>query len=158
MECKHYFRLEGENLKAFRKVYELLSNLYKGVMQMETKVIPGTEEAVIRFFQFIVDAGIIERMIAHQEKEQEAGKTPVDGQAHLKRGENMHKLLTIPETAEIIGVSVQAAYQLARENKIPVVRIGRRVRVNSIKLQEWINNGGCSFPGGKDFRQEDIST
>jgi excisionase family DNA binding protein len=47
-------------------------------------------------------------------------------------------LLTIGEAAELLGLSESTVYRLARENKIPVVRIGASVRVNRRQLEEWI--------------------
>jgi excisionase family DNA binding protein len=58
------------------------------------------------------------------------------------------KLLRIPEVAEILGVSVERTYSLARKGVLPVVRVGRQVRVDSEKLKEWIDEGGTSLPGG----------
>lgn len=55
-------------------------------------------------------------------------------------------LLTIDETARILNVSIQRAYQLARENAFPTVRVGRQVRVDPRALEDWINAGGKSLP------------
>lgn len=52
------------------------------------------------------------------------------------------KLLRIPEVAAILNVTVQRTYELARQDLIPVVRMGRQLRVDPGKLQEWITNGG----------------
>ena len=54
------------------------------------------------------------------------------------------KLLRIPEVAQMLDVSVQRAYELARTDMLPVVRVGRQVRVHPEKLQKWIESGG--FP------------
>ena len=54
------------------------------------------------------------------------------------------KLLRIPEVAAILNVTVQRTYELARQDLIPVVRMGRQLRVDPGKLQEWIINGGSS--------------
>lgn len=55
------------------------------------------------------------------------------------------KLLTIPEVAEILSVSEARAYALAREGLMPVVRLGRQVRVDTEKLAEWIEEGGAGL-------------
>jgi excisionase family DNA binding protein len=47
-------------------------------------------------------------------------------------------IITIREAAELLGLSESTVYRLARENKIPVVRIGASVRVNRRHLVEWI--------------------
>lgn len=54
----------------------------------------------------------------------------------------MSKLLRINEVAEILKVSRWRAYELARIGRIPVVRIGRQVRVNAAALDAWIEAGG----------------
>lgn len=47
-------------------------------------------------------------------------------------------LISIREAAAILGVSPSTAYRLARENRIPVIRIGASVRVNRRQLEAWI--------------------
>lgn len=58
------------------------------------------------------------------------------------------KLLRIPEVAKILDVSVERAYQLARTEAIPVVRLGRQLRVDAEQLRRWMQNGGARLPGG----------
>ena len=52
------------------------------------------------------------------------------------------KLLTIPEVARVLHVRTERAYQLAREGVLPVVRVGRQVRVAERALDRWIAAGG----------------
>jgi excisionase family DNA binding protein len=58
------------------------------------------------------------------------------------------KLLKLTEVAAILNVDEQRAYALARENLIPVVRLGRQIRVDSEALEKFIQRGGQSLPGG----------
>ncbi len=51
-------------------------------------------------------------------------------------------LLTIPEAATILRVTVARAYALTRSGALPVVRIGRQLRVASKMLDEYIERGG----------------
>jgi putative molybdopterin biosynthesis protein len=66
----------------------------------------------------------------------------------------MHKpstdplLLTLPEVAEILRVNENRAADLARRGLIPVVRLGRQVRVSKAQLDEYIAAGGRALPGG----------
>lgn len=46
------------------------------------------------------------------------------------------------EVAEILDVSLDRAYALARDGIIPVVHMGRQVRVNRETLSDWIKAGG----------------
>jgi excisionase family DNA binding protein len=51
---------------------------------------------------------------------------------------NEQRLLTVPEMAERLNVSRSKGWQLAQRGDIPVVRIGRSVRVPEAELAEWI--------------------
>ena len=46
-------------------------------------------------------------------------------------------LLTIQQVADILGIGQTKAYALRREG-LPVIRVGRALRVSSTRLQEWI--------------------
>ena len=57
------------------------------------------------------------------------------------------KLLRVAEVALILDVPTARAYELARTGVLPVVRVGRQVRVDGEKLREWIDDGGTPLPG-----------
>jgi excisionase family DNA binding protein len=46
-------------------------------------------------------------------------------------------LLTIRQVAETLGIGQTKAYALLREG-LPVIRVGRALRVSCATLQEWI--------------------
>jgi len=48
-----------------------------------------------------------------------------------------HRLLTIPQVAELLGVPVSYAYELARR-RLPSIRMGKYVRVRVDDLEAWI--------------------
>jgi hypothetical protein len=53
--------------------------------------------------------------------------------------------------AQRLGIDLQRFYALTRERKLPdgvVIRIGRTIRVDPARLEEFIANGGCPLPGG----------
>lgn len=52
------------------------------------------------------------------------------------------QLLTIPEVADRLRITRQWTYVLARAGVLPTVRIGRTIRVDANRLNEWINQGG----------------
>lgn len=58
------------------------------------------------------------------------------------------QLLRITDVAEILDVTTARAYELARTGILPTVRLGRQLRVDADRLQEWINSGGQPLPGG----------
>ena len=60
----------------------------------------------------------------------------------LKREEGTVALMKIPEVARVLDVPVDRGYALARDGVIPVVRIGRQVRVDQDQLAAWIEEGG----------------
>jgi excisionase family DNA binding protein len=64
-------------------------------------------------------------------------------------GERMNeKLLRVSEAAEWLDLSEYQVLAYARAGIIPHVRLGRQVRFDPAALEEFINNGGKSYPGG----------
>ncbi|CCQ94097.1 DNA binding domain protein, excisionase family [[Clostridium] ultunense Esp] len=57
------------------------------------------------------------------------------------------KLLLVEDVAEILNLSVQSVYTQVREGIIPAIRIGRQLRFDPDKLQEWMDQGGTALPG-----------
>jgi putative molybdopterin biosynthesis protein len=43
-----------------------------------------------------------------------------------------------------LGVSRDRAYTLAREGLVPIVRIGRQIRIDPDALEAWIRAGGTA--------------
>ena len=64
------------------------------------------------------------------------------------------QLLTLEQTARVLTVTYSRAAELARQGVIPVVRIGRQIRVNPDDLNQFIANGGKALPGGWRRSQE----
>jgi excisionase family DNA binding protein len=58
-------------------------------------------------------------------------------------------LLRIPEAAQRLGLSRTMAYQMVRRGELPVVRIGRAVRVPLHALELWVaaNTTGGEIEG-----------
>lgn len=48
------------------------------------------------------------------------------------------QLLTVEEVARLLRIGRDLAYQLAREGKIPVLRLGRRMVIPRQILMRWI--------------------
>lgn len=57
-------------------------------------------------------------------------------------------LHTAKEVAQRLGVPATRVHQLVREGLLPAVHLGRQVRIDSDKLDEWIESGGRTFAGG----------
>lgn len=60
----------------------------------------------------------------------------------------MDKLLRVDEVARLLDLRDHRVYDLAREGILPAVRLGRQLRFSPGKIQEFIENGGRSLPGG----------
>ena len=59
------------------------------------------------------------------------------------------KLLTLSESAAMLNVKYPRAAELVRLGLMPgVVRLGRQIRIDPIKLHEFIQEGGRALPGG----------
>lgn len=50
----------------------------------------------------------------------------------------MAKLLSVPEAAELLSLSVIYVYKLVEARRIPHVRVGKRVLLESDSLLNWI--------------------
>ena len=48
------------------------------------------------------------------------------------------RLLKVDDVAEILGMHPQTVYRMARQGKIPSVKIGRSLRFDSEEIEEWI--------------------
>ena len=57
-------------------------------------------------------------------------------------------LITLRKTARILGVRESRAAELARQGILPVVRLGRQVRVDPHRLATFIQAGGQPLSGG----------
>lgn len=60
----------------------------------------------------------------------------------------MEQLMTISEAARVLSISESHCYSLAKAGVLPVVRVGRRVRVSRGALERFIADGGKDLPGG----------
>jgi hypothetical protein len=58
------------------------------------------------------------------------------------------RLLTLAETAQRLSITYARAAEMARLGLLPVVRLGRQIRVCPERLASWIANGGEPLPGG----------
>lgn len=62
--------------------------------------------------------------------------------------ENQGKLvLSVHETAKILGVSVPTAYMLTRRADFPAFHIGRRTLVNRCGLENWVSAQSGAWQG-----------
>ena len=50
--------------------------------------------------------------------------------------------LTIPQAAQLLGISVSKAYEAARSGQLPTLRVGSRVLISRRRLEELIDGPG----------------
>ena len=54
------------------------------------------------------------------------------------------QLLTIQELSEYIGITVNTAYSWVSQKKIPYIHVGRLVRFDIDKINEWLDKNSTS--------------
>ena len=57
--------------------------------------------------------------------------------------------LTIDQLADMIQITERHVRRLVAEDRIPVTRVGRRLRFNRIRIQSWLDDN-TSGPGHGD--------
>ena len=57
----------------------------------------------------------------------------------FKSYEDLPLMLSVPEMAAALGISRAGAYELARSEGVPALRIGNRIVIPKDKLQEWVD-------------------
>ena len=57
----------------------------------------------------------------------------------FKSCEDLPLMLSVPEMAAALGISRAGAYELARSEGFPALRIGTRIVIPKDKLQEWVD-------------------
>ena len=57
----------------------------------------------------------------------------------FKSYEELPLMLSVPEMATALGISRAGAYELARSEGFPALRIGTRIVIPKDKLQEWVD-------------------
>jgi excisionase family DNA binding protein len=59
--------------------------------------------------------------------------------ANGKCDDGSGRLLTMPEAAERLGITVHHAREMGRRGELPIILVGdRRVRIRVAALEEWI--------------------
>ena len=53
---------------------------------------------------------------------------------------NEKTVLYVCDVAELFGISKNTAYTVFKSHEFPSIKIGKRLAVQSVKLQEWLDN------------------
>lgn len=57
----------------------------------------------------------------------------------FKSYEDLPLMLSVPEMGAALGISRAGAYELARSEGFPALKIGTRIVIPKDKLQEWVD-------------------
>ncbi len=60
----------------------------------------------------------------------------------------MKKLVRVKDVAELLNVSAQRVYEMVRLSLLPAIRLGRTIRFDMDKIEDWIESGGQALEGG----------
>ena len=52
-------------------------------------------------------------------------------------------LLTVPETARLLRISRNLAYELVARGELPAVRLGRVIRIPRSELDDWLGRAAA---------------
>ncbi len=52
-------------------------------------------------------------------------------------------LLTVPETARLLRISRNLAYELVARGELPAVRLGRVIRIPRSELDDWLEKSAA---------------
>ena len=58
------------------------------------------------------------------------------------------ELLSLKDACKILNVSYARGATLARDGMLPVVRLGRQLRVDPQRFSRFVEEGGKALPGG----------
>ena len=58
------------------------------------------------------------------------------------------KLWDAKQTEAETGIPVSRLYELARQDLIPHVHLGRQIRFSEQAIRAWVADGGAALPGG----------
>jgi excisionase family DNA binding protein len=73
----------------------------------------------------------------------QVGNKKVRGRGDLSLYATIDRRLcvTVPEAAEMLGISRNFAYQLVREGKLPSIRFGKRILIPRAALEKMLERG-----------------
>jgi excisionase family DNA binding protein len=49
--------------------------------------------------------------------------------------------ITVPEAAEMLGISRNFAYELVKQKQLPVIRFGKRLLIPKVALEKMLEEG-----------------
>jgi excisionase family DNA binding protein len=68
----------------------------------------------------------------------------------LNTGIDKRLCLTVPEVAEMFGISRNFAYELVKQGQLPVIRFGKRLLIPKMALEKMLVEGLTVDKPGRD--------
>ena len=59
----------------------------------------------------------------------------------MKRSIDNRLCLSVPEAAELLGISRNNAYELVKRGELPVIRLGKRLLIPKVALDKMLEKG-----------------
>jgi excisionase family DNA binding protein len=59
----------------------------------------------------------------------------------LKKGIDRRLCITVPEAAEMLGISRNFAYELVKQRQLPVIKFGKRLLIPRVALEKMLEKG-----------------
>ena len=59
----------------------------------------------------------------------------------MKRSIDNRLCLSVPEAAELLGISRNNAYELVKRGELPVIRLGKRLLIPRVALDKMLEKG-----------------
>ena len=78
-----------------------------------------------------------------------------DGDGGVSDNGTAPLLISVEATAVLLGIGRGLAYQLVQENKLPHVRLGRRLLISRQALEQWVQRE-VGVNGGGGIQSEQI--
>ena len=60
--------------------------------------------------------------------------------------------ITVPEVAEMLGISRNFAYELVKQGQLPVIRFGKRLLIPKMALERMLEKGVNRIQDGREIR------
>ena len=69
------------------------------------------------------------------------------GGVQLNMGIDKRLCITVPEAAEMLGISRNFAYELVKQGKLPAIRFGKRLLIPRVALERMLEKGVTQCKG-----------
>ena len=93
---------------------------------------------------------------AQENKPKRRGRPPGSKNIH-EAPDTAGRIMIAAETAKILRVKEHRVHELARLNILPHIRMGRQIRFDRQKIEEFLANGGKGLDGRGGWRKAETN-